>query len=155
MAWFQGEDNREFRWEASPVRVARAGWAPYSLNLGITQELSNFWQIRAGATAKPTEKITLGAKVAYFEIDEAFETPVLFFYPAWTRPNDKELGWTTFLMAKYQYSADLSLALVWEHLFVGDGLEQGHFFARNGLELVAGTDNDDADYIHFDLQLKF
>lgn len=163
-AWFQGEDNREFRWEdvlfpgegrASVSFNRLFPGTPYSLNLGITQELSNFWQIRAGATAKPTEKITLGAKVAYFEIDEAFETPVLFFYPAWTRPNDKELGWTTFLMAKYQYSADLSLALVWEHLFVGDGLEQGHFFARNGLELVAGTDNDDADYIHFDLQLKF
>lgn len=163
-AFFEGEDNRDFTWQ--DFFVPGEGTAsvsfnrlfpgkPYSLTLGINQELSNFWQLRAGVSMKPAEKITLAAKVAYFEIDEAFDTPVVFFYPAWTRENDSELGWTTFLMAKYQYSPDLSLAVVWEHLFVGDGLEGGQFFARNGLELVGGTDDDDADYIHFDLQLKF
>lgn len=163
-AFFEGEDNRAFTFgdwlfpgegRASVSFNRLFPGKPYSLILGINQELSNFWQVRAGFSAKPTEKITLGLKVAYFETDEAFETPVLFFYPAWTRENDTELGWTTFLMAKYQYNADLSLTVVWEHLFVGDGLEEGQFFARNGLEFVAGTDDDDADYLHLDLQLKF
>ena len=88
-------------------------------------------------------------------IDEAFETPVIPFVPFWTRENDEELGWTTFLWAKYQYSPDLSVKVVWEHLFPGDGLEQGQFFARNGLEFVGGTDDDGADYVHFDLQILF
>jgi len=163
-AYFEGEDDRDFAFNdvffpgegRASVNFNRlfAG-TPYSLNLGINQELSNFWQLRAGVSAKPTEKITLAAKVAYFHIDEPFETPVIFFYPAWTRENDSELGWTSFLSGRYQYSQDLSITLVWEHLFVGDGLEQGQFFARNGLELVGGTDDDDADYVHFDLQLKF
>lgn len=163
-AWFEGEDNRDFTFadwffpgegRASLSFNRLFPGKPYSLLLGINQDLSNFWQLRAGVSAKPSEKITLGAKVAYFEIDEPFETPVLFFYPAWTRENDKELGWTTFLSAKYQYSPDLSITVVWERLFVGDGLEQGQFLARNGLELVAGTDDDDADYVHVDVQLKF
>jgi len=163
-AFFEGEDDRDFEFgdllfageSRSSVSFNRMfPGAPYSLTLGINQDLSNFWQLRAGVSAKPTDKITLAFKVAYFEIDEPFETPVLFFYPAWTEENSEELGWTTFLMGKYQYSQDLSLALVWEHLFVGDGLEEGNFFARNGLEFVGGTDDDDADYVHFDLQLKF
>lgn len=163
-AYFEGEDNRDFAFEdlffpgegRASVNFNRLFvGTPYSLILGIHQELSNFWQLRAGASVKPTEKITLTAKLAYYHIDEPFETPVLFFYPAWTKENDGELGWTTFLTGRYQYNQDLSITLVWEHLFVGDGLEEGQFFARNGLEFVGGTDDDDPDYVHFDVQLKF
>jgi hypothetical protein len=34
-------------------------------------------------------------------------------------------------------------------------LADGNYFARNGLELVAGTDDADADYLHFDVQIRF
>ncbi len=163
-ALFEGEDNRDFRyrdWIVPGEGRSSVSFntlfmgAPYSLNLGIGQELTNFWQLRAGIGAKPTEKISLLFRVAHFEIDETFDTPVWPAFAAWTRSNDDDLGWTTFLMAKYQYSADLSIALAWEHLFTGDGLEKGQFFARNGLEFVGGTDGEDADYVHFDVQVKF
>ena len=104
---------------------------------------------------KPTEKISAGLKVAYFEIDEAFETPVIPFVPFWTRENDSQLGWTTSLVAKYQYSDDFSIDMQWEHLFPGDGLRQGQFLARNGLEFVGGTDDNDADYLHLNFHVKF
>ena len=163
-ALFEGEDNRDYdiadvlfpgEGEASVSFNRLFPGVPYSMTLGIGQELSNFWQLRAGVVAKPTEKISLVFRVAHFENDEPFETPVLPFIAGWTETNDSDLGWTTFLMTKYQYSQDLSIALMWEHLFTGDGLEQGQFFARNGLEFVGGTDDQDADYIHFDVQVKF
>lgn len=163
-ALFEGEDNRDFRfrdWVFPGAGQASVSFntlfqgAPYSMTLGIGQELSNFWQLRAGVAAKPTEKISLLFRVAHFETDEAFETPVWPGFAGWTRTNDSDLGWTTYLMGKYQYSQDLSIALVWEHLFTGPGLEQGQFFARNGLEFVGGTDGEDADYLHCDVQIKF
>ncbi len=165
-AFFEGEDNRDYRFgdrllgglrdtESSISFNRLFPGKPYSLLLGINQELSNFWQVRTGVSVKPTEKISVALKVAYFEIDEPFDTPVIPFVAVWTKPNDESLGWTTFLMSKYQYSSDLSIAVIWEHLFTGDGLEQGNFFARNGLEFVGGTDDADADYLHFDVQVKF
>ena len=163
-ALFEGEDNRDFRYsdwlfpgegDASISFNTLFPGVPYSMTLGIGQELSNFWQLRAGVAAKPTEKISLLFRVAHFETDEPFDAPVWPAFAAWTRSNDSDLGWTTFLMGKYQYSQDLSIALMWEHLFTGDGLEEGQFFARNGLEFVGGTDGEDADYVHFDVQVKF
>ncbi|MCF6286114.1 MAG: alginate export family protein [Candidatus Hydrogenedentes bacterium] len=165
-ALFEGEDNRDYRFGDRIFSGFRSTESSISFNrlfpgknysplLGIGQELSNFWTLKAGVNVKPTEKISGGFRVAYFEIDEAFETPVIPFIAFWTRENDSELGWTTFLWTKYQYSEDLSIKLVWEHLFHGDGLERGQFFARNGLEFVGGTDDDDGDYVHFDVQIKF
>lgn len=165
-AFFEGEDDRDFQFgdrllhglvdTRSSISFNRLfSNNVYSLLLDINQELSNFWQWRAGVNVKPAEKITGGFRVAYFEIDEPFDTPVIPFIAPWTRENDESLGWTTFLFAKYQYSADLSVAVVWEHLFTDDGLEEGNFFARNGLEFVGGTDGDDADYLHFDMRIKF
>ena len=163
-AYFEGEDNREFRFRdwffpgEGRASVSFNRLFPgkfYSGVLGINQELTNFWQLRAGVSVKPTEKISVAFKVAYFEIDKPFDAPVLPFFAAWTRENPSDLGWTTFLMGKYQYSPDLSLSVIWEHLFTGDGLARGNFFARNGLEFVGGTDDEDADYLHFDLALKF
>lgn len=163
-AFFEGEDNRDFRYRdwflpgegnASVSFNRLFPGASYSMTLDIGQELSNFWQLRAGIAAKPTEKISLLFRVAHFETDEPFDAPVWPAFAAWTHPNDKDLGWTTFLMGKYQYSQDLSIAMIWEHLFTGDGLEQGQFFARNGLEFVGGTAGEDSDYIHGDVQIKF
>lgn len=174
-ALFQGEDNRDFDlWHAlfpnlttpeSSISFNRMfPGKPYSMILGIGQDLTNFWQLRGGIGVKPTEKVSLGLKVAYFEIDEPFEiprywaplgVPVWAAGPWWTRTASEELGWTTALTAAYKYSDDLTFRLLWEHLFTGDGLEEGNFLARNGLEFVGGTDDQDADYVHFDVQLTF
>jgi hypothetical protein len=174
-ALFQGEDNRDYdlvhtlfprltRPESSISFNRLFPGKNYSLILGIGQDLSNFWQARGGIGVSPTEKIDLGLKVAYMEIDEPFElprywapfgTPVWVGPAWWTRTASEELGWTTTLTASYQYSDDLAFRLLWEHLFTGDGLAEGNFFAHNGLEFVGGTDDQDADYVHFDIQLTF
>lgn len=165
-AFFAGEDNREFRFGdrfLGGLRGTRSSLSfnrmfsseGYGLLLGINSELSNFWLLRAGVDVTPTPKISGGARLSYLEVDEAFETPVIPFLAPWTRENDPTLGWLTFLWARYQYTSDLSVALIWEHLFTGDGMREGQFFARNGLELVAGTNDKDADYLHFDIDIKF
>jgi hypothetical protein len=165
-AFYEGEDNRDFRFgdrffggiwgTRSSVSFNRLfSSRGYGLLLGINSELSNLWLLRAGVNVKPTDKISGGFRVSYLEVDEPFETPVIPFFAPWTRENDSSLGWLTFLWAKYQYSPDLSVAVIWEHLFPGDGMREGQFFARNGLELVAGTDDEDADYLHFDINIKF
>jgi hypothetical protein len=165
-AYFEGEDNRALtlgewllmgfhRPEASLSFNRLFPGRPYSLILGITQELSNFWQARAGATVQPFEKVSVGARLAYMAVNEPFDVPVLPFLTFVTRQADKEIGWNTFAWVRYDYSADLSLTVVWEHLFTGAGLADGNYFARNGLELVAGTDDADADYLHFDVQIRF
>jgi hypothetical protein len=165
-AYFEGEDNRDFRFGDRVLGGFRGHDASlsfnrmfnntyYSLLLDIHQELTNFWTVQLGVNVVPTEKLSGGVRLAYLEADEAFDVPVLPFFAPWTRENDDALGWSTFIWGKYQYSADLSFALVWEHLFVDDGLEQGNFIARNGLEFVGGTDDDDADYVHFDVRIRF
>ncbi|MBI2425023.1 MAG: alginate export family protein [Candidatus Hydrogenedentes bacterium] len=163
-AFFEGEDNRDIsfgEWlfggepESSISFNRLFPGKPYSLILGIHQELSNFWQMRGGVSLAPSEKVTAGLNVAYFVSDEPFDRPAFPGLSFLTRETDDELGWTTFLWGKYQYSQDLSFMLVWEHLFTGDGLADGNYFARNGLELVGGTDDQDADYVHFDVRVSF
>ncbi len=165
-ALFEGEDNRDYRFGDRLLGGFRGTRSSVSFNrmypgknysqiLGIGQELSNFWTLKTGINVKPTEKISAGLKIAYFEIDEAFEAPVIPFVAFWTRENDSTLGWTTSFVAKYQYSDDLSIDIQWEHLFPSDGLRQGQFLARNGLEFVGGTDDNDADYLHLNFQVKF
>ena len=165
-AYFEGEDNRDFEWGDRLLGGIREGRASVSFNrlfsstgygllLGINSEISNFWLLRAGVNVKPTDKISGGFRVSYLENDEPFETPVIPFVGFWTRENDSHLGWLTFLWAEYQYTEELSVAVIWEHLFVGEGFEEGQFFARNALEFVAGTDDQDADYLHFDINIKF
>lgn len=176
-AFFEGDDHRDLSmgaWLLFGLRSPEASLSfnrlfpgkPYSLILGINQELSNFWQLRIGASATPLERVTVGGHVAYLEIDDPFQrpytvdlgrirVPLLPFLSFATHETSKELGWQTMLWARYAYSDDVSLTVTWEHLFVGEGLSQGHYFARNGLQFVGGTDNADADYLHFDLIVRF
>ncbi len=165
-AYLEGEDNRDFRFGDRLLHGLRDTESSISFNrlfsdygygllLDINSELSNFRQVRAGFTVKPTEKLSGGLRVAYWEFNETFATPVVPFLPFWNRAHDDSLGWTTFLVGKYRYSDDLSFGLIWEHLFTGRGLEEGNFLSRNALEFTGGTDDEDADYIHFDIHVTF
>jgi hypothetical protein len=165
-AFFEGEDNRDFSIvnallgpalepEASVSFNRLFPGKNYSLLLGIGQDLSNFWQARAGVAVKPAEAITAGLKIAYMEVDETFEAPVFQFSPIPYRESDDEIGWLATVTLKYQYSPDFSIGLLWEHLFPGDGLRDGNFVPRNGLELLRGTASDDGDYVHLDFMLSF
>lgn len=175
-AYFEGEDNRDLSFVdwLSPFDKPEASVSfnrlfpakPYSLVLEIGQDMSNFWQIRTGLSLQLTDAVSAGLKIAYMEVDEPFDMPRNFslggyrvpIAPAlsfWTEESDTQMGWSTLLTARYQYSPDLSFGIAWEHLFTGQGFEDGSFLHRNGLEFSGSSGDDDADYIHADIQIKF
>ncbi len=175
-AYFEGEDNRDLTfWEfVNPFYRPDASVSfnrlfpgkPYSLVLEIGQDMSNFYQLRAGVTAHPTDALTAGLSVAYFGVDEPFDLPVTFnlgqfkvpVAPAlsfWTEEADSEIGTSAHLWVQYDYSEDWYIKVGWEHLFTGDGLEDGSFHHRYGLEFSGGRGDDDADYVYMDTGLRF
>jgi len=176
-AYFGGEDNRDlsfmewanpfYRPDASVSFNRLFPGAPYSLILEIGQDMSNFWTTKVGVTAHPTDSVTVGLKAAYFETLEPFDAPLTvngiggFKIPVapalsfLTQSTDDDIGATTHVWAKYDYTEDLFFRIGWEHLFTGDGLADGSFVHRYGLEFNGGTDDEDADYIYFDTGLKF
>ncbi|NIA13307.1 MAG: alginate export family protein [Nitrospiraceae bacterium] len=184
-AYYGGEDNRDnsFWGWLNPFEKSEASlsfnrlfsqlWYSNTFDsvLGAST-LSNFWQVRAGMTAKATESITTALSVAYFEAVEPFDWPVYVtlpglwwgpgvrfpvapFFDFWTQEADNEIGVLTHLWVKYQYSDDLFVKVGWEHLFTGQGLEDGNFIHRNGLATMTGTDDDDTDYFYFDMGILF
>lgn len=143
----------------------------YSEFLDAT-ELSNVWIARGGVSASPTEKVELTLLASYFEAIDEFDVPPHFFLlgrrfliapfvpfmglaPWWTRSNDSDLGWELELIAKYNYTEDLSFEAGWAHLFAGDGLGDGNFVNSNGLAFNGGRDDDDADYLYFETKICF
>jgi hypothetical protein len=175
-AYFGGEDNRDlnlieflnpfYRADASVSFNRLFPGKPYSLVLEIGQDMTNFWQVRTGVQAHPTESISAHFKVAYFEALEEFDLPPTVniggfkvpIAPAaswWTTPASDEIGWTTALFLNYAYSEDLSFGFIWEHLFPGDGLVDGNFMHQYGLEFSGGSDDDGSDYFHLEARIDF
>ncbi len=176
-AYFAGEDNRDLsflEW-ANPFYRADSSvsfnrlfpGAPYSLVLEIGQDMSNFWTAKAGVTVHPADAVTIEFKAAYFETLEPFDAPLTVggigglkipVAPALsflTQASDDEIGTTTHLWAKYDYTENLFFRIGWEHLFTGQGLANGNFIHRYGLEFSGGTDDEDADYLYFDTGIRF
>lgn len=127
---------------------------------------TNFYQLRAGAEAHPTEAIGLMAEIAKLGVNDTFDQPLAlragrFRVPVapalafLTEESGDDIGTVTRLQVTYQYSEDLSFKLYWDHLFASDDVDEGNFVFSNGLELLAGSDHDDADYIEFESRLKF
>ena len=163
-AYFDGEDNRDQGGflhmlvggpQASVSFNRMFSSVNYSAIFDIVptaEAISNFYKYQLGVTAKPTDKIALGANVAYLGVVDEFDVPVLGF---WTKEADDEIGVITQLSAGYTYSQDLSFKVLWEHLFAGEGLADGNYFSGNGLLFVGGRDDQDADYLQFYTSLKF
>lgn len=175
-AYFSGEDNRGVsfwdwlnpfdRPEASVSFNRLFPGKPYSLILEIGQEMSNFHQVRAGVETHPMEALTVALSVAYFGINEPFDMPLhvtvggfhIPLVPAFsflTDEADSDIGISTHLWARYNYSPDLFFRVGWERLFTGDGLTEGNFIFRYGLQFSGGTDDEDSNYFYFDTGLKF
>ena len=176
-ALYEGEDNRDLSfWEwLNPFRAPQASLAFNRLFskywytatsdiLGGASAMSNFWQVRGGVSVNPTEKISSGLKLAYFWADEPMDLPRswdLGFakwytpFPFRTEEADDDLGFVTTLWLKYNYSEDWFVSVGWEHFFTDDGITDGNYIFKNGLEFSGGTDNDDADYIWVDTGVKF
>jgi len=175
-AYFEGEDNRDLsfvewlnpfgRPEASVSFNRLFSGIGYAWTFDVFQNTSNFYQFRAGVNTKPTDKITTNFQVAYQKVDEPFDLPRMFHVgnwripvaprlSFWTEESDDDLGWFTYLWAQYNYSENVFIRAGWEHLFTGDGFEDGSFTSGHGLQFSGGTDKDDADYYFFDLGLNF
>jgi hypothetical protein len=175
-AYFSGDDNRDvslshwitgtYRSNASLSFNRMFSGTVYSWILDTGQDFSNFSQIRAGVEFHPFEKVTTYLSTAYFQANEPFDGPRAFTLGKyrvtiapnqsfWTQESSSDLGINTYCWVKYDYSDNLFIKLGWEHLFTGQGLADGNFTHRNGLEFSGGRDQHDADYIFFDMGTKF
>ncbi|MBI3117614.1 MAG: alginate export family protein [Candidatus Hydrogenedentes bacterium] len=173
-AYFEGEDNRKpVPLTLSPAKASISfnrlfAGTPYSGILDVQQDMSNFWQARAGISVKPLENISGGIKAAYYEVIAPFDVPWLAFNnnyalrqprqalnPLLMREADDDIGYTASLWLRYDYSKDLYFMVGWDHLFTGDGLRDGSYLHRMGLEFSGGTDDADADYVYFDTGITF
>lgn len=178
-ACFGGEDDRDIsfgQWLGAQFNPFYAPGASVSFNRLFSNwayspimdgtDLSNVHVFRAGAGTTPTESVELALDIYYLVVDEAFDAPAHFDIGRWRIPiapnlsfwtssNDDELGWEVDLSVTYQYSEDLYFMVGWDHLFVGDGLEDGNFNNSYGLDFNGGTDDDDADYLYFEVGIGF
>ncbi len=176
LAYFDGEDNRDIsfldwlnpydRAEASLSFNRLFSGRGYSWIYDVGQDTSNFYQYRAGVDLRPSEKWTAQAMVAYQRVVEPFDLPRMvhlgrYRVPLWselsfwTEESSRDLGWLTYVWGQYQITDDWFIRVGWEHLFTGEGFEDGSFTSRHGLEFNGGTDADDADYYFFDTGINF
>lgn len=175
-AFLEGEDNRDItfgewlnpfdRPDPSLSFNRLFSGHVYSWILDVGQDMTNFKQVRIGAEFDVTEAIVAHLLVSHFWVDEPFDLPVMVsagpvrlpLAPAlafWTEEADDNIGTTALLWFKYNYSEDLWFSVGLEWLFAGDGLEDGSFLHRHGMEMTGGIDSDDAQYLFLDMGLKF
>ena len=177
-AYFKGEDKRDIGfWDwlnpLAPFAQPRASISfnrlfsntVYSRFIDEMAELSNFWTVRAGLSAHPTQSIETGLDLAYLGVVDTFDQPLhirfrnrRIIFPGlsfWTQKSDADIGVEADLWLRYCYSDDLSIEVGWSHFFTGDALEEGNFNDLNGLLFNGGTDDDDADYLYFEIVVRF
>ncbi|MBX7254810.1 MAG: alginate export family protein [Candidatus Hydrogenedentes bacterium] len=175
-AYFGGEDNRDvdfFEWllgTGSPdASVSFNRVFPsytYTEILDRPRNMSNVWQARAGVELQATETISAKLELAYYEALEPFDMPAYVTFgdfrvplaPAlsfWTQEGGDEIGFMSTLQVTYDYTEDLMFRATWQHLFSGDGTQDGAFITNNGLSSIMGTDDADADYFSLEAVLKF
>lgn len=175
-AYLGGEDNRDLSFAEwlSPFDQPTASVSfnrlfsgyQYTALFDGNQEATNFNQLRVGVEVHPTEKLMAKFQVAHYRANESFAWPVglrlgRYFVPAapalsfWTRDSSRTFGTLTQILLQYDYSDALHFRVIWEHMFAGDGLEEGSFSDRHGTAFIGGTAKHDADYLCFDTGLKF
>ncbi|NUM52909.1 MAG: alginate export family protein [Candidatus Hydrogenedentes bacterium] len=175
-AYYEGEDNRDinfWQWlnpfdrpEASVSFNRLFSNQMYNGFFDLQNDFSNAHIFMIGAQAHPMEAIDLHVDLQYIIADEPFDSPRTvslggFKVPVapalsfWTQAGDDELGWVTDIVITYHYSEDLMFMAHWSHLFAGEGLEDGSFFAGNGTIFGGGSDDDDGDFITFETRICF
>ena len=175
-AYFDGEDNRSLSfldW-INPFDQPRASVSfnrsfssrQYSPIFDAEEQMSNFYQIRGGVGAAPTEKLSASLELAHYGVVAPFDRPATFnafgfaipIAPGLsflTRESSRDLGVTTHLILRYDYTEDLMFRTGWEHLFTGKGAEDGSFVDFNGLGFGGGSAGDDADYFFGETRISF
>lgn len=174
--YFDGEDNRDLsfvewvnpfdRPEASVSFNRLFSSVKYYELFDEGRNASNFNQVKLGVAVQPLDKISGDASVAVLRANAVFEHPLSvglggFRVPVapalafLSEPADRDIGVLTQLGIRYQYSENLALGLMWQHLFTADDVDEGNFILSNGLEFLGGTDSDDADYLSFETRITF
>jgi hypothetical protein len=178
-AYFYGEDNRDISfWEwLNPLAPFLRPDASVSFNRLFSNtvhsyfidemgELSNFWTLRGGINAHPTQAIETGLNIACFGVVDRFELPLHIWFDGrrvplfsplsfLTQTAAGDIGWELDLWAQYHYSDDLTFKAGWSHLFTGGALHDGNFNDLNGMLNNAGTDDQDADYFYLEAEIWF
>lgn len=175
-AYFGGDDNRDVSFLEWLNPFDRPD-ASVSFNRLFSQKRyyelfdeartgTNFHQIRAGVSAQPLERISAAIEASELGVNDSFDyplsidaggfrIPVAPALPFLTQRSGGDIGYVAGIEFLYEYSENLSFRLAWDHLFVGEDATDGNFIFSNGLEFVAGSDSDDADYIEFESRLRF
>jgi hypothetical protein len=173
-AYFEGHDSRDISfgdWLAGYVNPFYHGESSVSFNrmfsninyapaLQDNAWMSNFKQLRTGVTIKPSSKIWMMFRFQKLWAVDTFDwpvnvdingvrVPVAPLFSWWTQPSSDDLGYSTDIIFKYNYSQDLTLVLYWGHLFTGPGLYDGNYIFFNGTGFAGGSARDQADYAFF------
>ncbi|MFP4172647.1 MAG: alginate export family protein [Candidatus Hydrogenedentota bacterium] len=175
-AYYSGEDNRDitFREWLNPFHRPEASISfhrlfpaySYGFLTDLVKGMTNFHQIRATATAHPHDQVTLDWSLAYYGVNETFDRPLSARVgryqiplapgaPFVTESSASDIGVVSHFILRYQHSPDWNVNLGWERLFTGEGLRDGNFTHRNGLEFSGGTARDNADLFYFDTSVRF
>ena len=129
--------------------------------------MSNYAQIAAGVEAQLTDCLRGHVHVAKDWVVDPFNPPPMWHlggmrvpvFPGMsfiTEKGSNDLGWEVAAWLKYNYSADLSIMLYGNYLFVGDALRTGSYVQGNGTLFNGGTDSkSNAGYIFWMTTLKF
>lgn len=174
--YFGGEDNRgvSFLEWLNPFDRPDASIGfnqifhgePYLRIFRFSQESGNFWRLYADVEAKPTDAVSVRAEIHYYGIVDPVEWPhsvklgryrfpIAPAFSFWTEEASDDLGWAVAFGSKYKYSKDLSFDVRWEHLFQGDGLDEGSFNYPDGFFRGGGSRDDGVDYFHLRATLMF
>ena len=167
-AYLGGEDQRDIsfaQWVGSLFNPLYAPEASVSFNRlfsnhsysGILDgtDMSNAHIVHCGVEFTPTETLEIGIDWGWYRVAAPFHRPLLPFLGFLSTPNDANLGMELDTNITYHYSEALQFTIGWDHLFVGDGLRQGHFTVANGLDFNGGSREDDADYFYFETGISF
>lgn len=174
--YFEGQDNRDIsflEW-LSPFNKPQASVSfnrlfsdtNYAPVINDNGDMSNFYQINLGVTMTPTEKTWVMLRANQTWADKTFEwpayvklgpwrVPIAPNLPWWTMESSNDLGISTEMIAKYNYSKDLTFLLYYGHLFTGEGLADGSYMNRNGTMFNGGSSDKDANYVFLWSILKF
>ncbi len=175
--YFGGEDNTDISFGdwLNPFYKPKASVSfnrlfsemNYMPTINDNGSMSNFAQVTAGVEAQLTDCIRAHVHVAKDWVVDPFNPP-----PVWningvripkfpgmsfiTEDGSNDMGWELAGWLKYNYSADVSILLYGNYLWVGDALRTGSFVQANGTVFNGGTDgNDNAGYVFWMTTIKF
>ena len=175
--YFGGEDNTDisfgdwlnpfYRPQASASFNRLFSETNYVPTINDNGSMSNFAQAAVGVEAQLTDCVRAHMHVAKDWVVDPFNPPPVWHiggvrvpkFPGMsfiTEDGSHDMGWELAAWVKYNYSADLSIMLYGNYLWVGEALKTGSFVQANGTVFNGGSDAaNDAGYLFWMTTLKF